>query len=110
MSHAERPVVVEYVEFVPVFEVNLQGLLFVSVSPTLTLRPIPYAETISLSVNNTVLTIVSEGRVIVKLLYLVELFDVTKRYPAQYYQKFVSPRVMTLSVAQLVYEFPLISE
>ena len=66
VSHAESPVV-EDVEVVPVLVVKVQGVLEASVSPTLTLRPMPYDGNNSLADNNTVLTVVPGGRVIVKL-------------------------------------------
>ncbi len=81
-------------------------VLFASVFPTLTFRPMPSKLHFSLAESNTVLTIVSGGRVIVKLLSLVKLFDVIKRYPGQSLHQSISFRVMTLSVAQLVYEVP----
>jgi hypothetical protein len=65
VSHAERPVV-EKVEIVPVLVMNLQGELVESVSPTLTMRPMPKFGYLSLSDNNTVLTKVPGVRDIVK--------------------------------------------
>ena len=57
VSQAERPVVEED-DFVPVLLVKLQGVLVANASPTLTVRPMPFAVTLSLNDNNTVLTVV----------------------------------------------------
>ena len=57
MSHAERPVVEDF-DLVPVLLVKVQAVLEASVSPTLTVRPMPFAVTLSLNDNNTVLTVV----------------------------------------------------
>ena len=66
VSQAESPVV-EEVDVVPVLLLNLQGVLVKSAFPTLTVSPIPCHSTLSLADNNTVLTVVPGGRVIVKL-------------------------------------------
>jgi hypothetical protein len=70
VSHAERPLV-EEVKVAPVLVVQVQRLLgsslSASVSPTLTIRPKPSSILLSLADNNTVLTVVVVGRVIVKL-------------------------------------------
>jgi hypothetical protein len=50
-----------------VLVVNVQGVLVESVSPTLTMRPMPNSGFLSLSDNNTVLTVVPGVRDIVKL-------------------------------------------
>ncbi len=77
MSHAERPVVEDF-DLVPVLLVNVQAVLEASVSPTLTVRPMPLDCHKSLTDNNTVLTVVSGGRVIIKL-QLVFGGDVAQR-------------------------------
>jgi hypothetical protein len=70
VSHAERPVVDE-VEVTPLLVVKVQRLLgssiSASVSPTLTVKPFAESVYVSLTDNNTVLTVVVAGRVIVKL-------------------------------------------
>jgi hypothetical protein len=66
VSQAESPVVEED-DVVPVLLVNLQGVLVSSAFPTLTVSPIPCHSYKSLADNNTVLTVVPGGRVIVKL-------------------------------------------
>jgi hypothetical protein len=66
VSQAESPVVEEDDVF-PVLLVNLQGVLVSSAFPTLTVSPIPCPSKLSLADNNTVLTVLSKGRVITKL-------------------------------------------
>jgi hypothetical protein len=83
--------------------VNLQRVLEVSESPTLIMRPLPLFIYKSLAENSTVLTVVVEDRLIVKLQAV--LYSVIKRYPIKPH-KSDSFIVMNLSFEAEIREYP----